>query len=89
MALWTVSPDVTQFMVQMAGAVGICITLVGVWLQWNLPMWHARIEDRHKDGRLSEMQMRRRMQHAQLSAMICTGMGMAVLIVALIGFALS
>lgn len=78
----------THSMVQMAGAIRICSTLIGVWLQWNLPMWQARIEDRHKDGKLSEAQMRRRMQGAQRSAMICTGAGMAVLIAALIAFVL-
>ena len=65
-------------------AVAVILTLAGMYLNWNAPRLQMSIEERAKDGRISETSARRRIQMYLWSGPIVIVSGFAVALLALL-----
>jgi hypothetical protein len=63
------------------GVVAIVITSIGMWLQWRLAAHRENAEEAVKDGKLTELQARRRIQLFGICSPAITVIGVALLLV--------
>jgi len=67
------------------GLCGLIVSLVSVWLHWDMQYRLSAIEDRHKDGRISDAEMAKKIRFWKLFAPALTLAGVALLSVAAFG----
>lgn len=65
------------------GLAGVILNLAAIWLQLDLPRRIARMEERCKDGHVSDEQMGISIRRAQVMPMVCTLVGACLLVGAL------
>jgi hypothetical protein len=63
------------------------LTFVGMVLHWQLPRQRMAMEERMKDGKLTEMQARRRLKIFHWCAPVVTLTGIALLLGTMLAFA--
>lgn len=63
--------------------VAVTLTLTGMALHWHLPRHRMSMEERMKDGKLTEEEVQRRLRFYGWCAPIATLLGVAVLVVVL------
>jgi hypothetical protein len=66
--------------IEFIGLAGMVITLLSIWLQSNLHHQLSWLEERFKDGKLSQQQLDRSMRRARLVAISSTLLGSCLLI---------
>ena len=62
----------------------IVLTVVGMVMHWHLPRHRMSMEERMKDGKLTEAEARRQLRFYSWCAPIATVIGVAVLVVVLL-----
>jgi hypothetical protein len=76
--------QVTDKILDEAGiGVAVALTLTGMVLHWHLPRHRMSMEERMKDGKLTEEEVQRRLHVYGWCAPIATLLGVAVLVVVL------
>ena len=66
-------------MAELAGLGGSVCSVVAIWMQWNLQYRLSHLEDRYKDGRITNAQLERGMRWARLSPIFFTLLGACLL----------
>ncbi len=66
--------------------VAVVLTVVGMGMHWHLPRHRMSLEERAKDGKLTESAAHRRVRLYSICATITTVAGMAVLVLVLLDF---
>ena len=61
----------------------IVLTLAGMAMHWHLPRHRMSMEERMKDGKMTEKEARRQLQFYTWCAPVATLLGVAVLVVVL------
>ncbi len=67
------------------GLCGLVVSLISIWLHWDMQYRLSAIEDRHKDGRITEAEMAKKIQFWKVFAPALTLVGVALLSVAAFG----
>ena len=76
--------QVTAKILDEAGiGVAVALTLTGMVLHWHLPRHRMSMEERMKDGKLTEEEAERQLRFYSWCAPIATLLGVAVLVVVL------
>lgn len=70
---------------EIIGLCGLIVSLISVWLHWDMQYRLSAIEDRHKDGHISEAEMAQKIRFWKVFAPALTLVGVALLAVAAIG----
>lgn len=70
---------------EIIGLCGLVVSLISIWLHWGMQYRLAAIEDRHKDGRITEGEMAKKIQFWKIFAPALTLVGVALLSVAAFG----
>ncbi|MBX3750216.1 MAG: hypothetical protein KF897_09015 [Opitutaceae bacterium] len=70
---------------EIIGLCGLVVSLISIWLHWDMQYRLAAIEDRHKDGRITEGEMAKKIQFWKIFAPALTLVGVALLSVAAFG----
>jgi len=65
---------------------GIGMSLLAVWMQWDLHQRFSSIEESHKDGKISATKMARQLRMARLLPIGVTLIGATLLIAAAVRF---
>lgn len=82
------APPLAQSEPNLLGEMGlgaaVLITMTGLVLRWYIPQHRMSVEERVKDGKMTEDEARRQMKFYARCAPVLTLLGMALLIVALI-----
>lgn len=72
--------------VEVGLTLGALVTLVGVWLQWQLPRRRMSAEEALKDGKLTEADANRQIRLHAIAAPTLTVFGALAMLVALLGW---
>jgi hypothetical protein len=64
---------------ELAILVAAVVTLCGVWICWQAPYYRMQVEERAKDGKLTEEQARRRVTHSSWVGPAVVFIGMTAL----------
>lgn len=67
--------------------VGVCLTVLGTILQWQLPRRRMSLEEHMKDGKITEVQVVRRLKFHHAFAPFLTICGAVILIAAFLIYA--
>jgi hypothetical protein len=67
--------------------VGVCLTVLGTLLQWQLPRRRMSLEEHMKDGKITEVQVVRRLKFYHAFAPFLTICGAVILIAAFLIYA--
>ena len=67
-------------------SIAVAMTALGVALQWQLPRQRIAMEERIKDGLLTEKEANRRLRFYAVCAPVATLAGVAMLLVVLLDF---
>lgn len=70
---------------EIIGICGLIVSLISIWIHWDMQYRVSAIEDRHKDGRISEAEMAKKIQFWKIFAPALTLVGVALLSVAAFG----
>lgn len=70
---------------EIIGICGLIVSLISIWIHWDMQYRVSAIEDRHKDGRISEAEMAKKIQFWKFFAPALTLVGVALLSVAAFG----
>lgn len=70
---------------EILGLCGLIVSVISIWLHWDMQYRLSAIEDRHKDGRISEAEMAKQIRFWKVFAPVLTLVAVTLLGIAAIG----